>query len=503
MAEEISRKSFFKLGAGLAALAAAGGASAAAPKKAEPAPLKPVKTLIKGADVMTCEKGKPDLLGYDVLIDGGKIVSVEKSIPVQGAEVVDAKGMCLLPGFTDGFRHNWETIQTGRILKTNNSYPHYYGGYTGNLAGAMTPEDFHFAEYIGGIEAINSGYTNVTNFAHGHHTQDRLEAAVMGYKESGAGGTFCWMVDGESNSTGRTRGAPRALPLADELYKRGEMLRDKYLSSTSADTDLLFGLATNASVGRPLPALVEHFKRLRALSPHLICEHYTRQAKMPAAPLVQNLEQMYEAGLFKPDYHLSHALTLTNDELVLMAKSGMTVASAPCIEMSYDRVETCIHARAHKYGVPASFGYDAPVEAVRDPFEMLRMGFAVLFKTQESWAISETLSSEDLMAWMTRVGAEATKKGDITGTVTAGKRADLVLVRMDNFGMPTNGTLADRVINFCALSDIDSVWVGGKRRKKDGRMIGIDTAKLRAERSARDARTWAAIGSPKFANPPG
>ncbi len=410
--------------------------------------------------------------------------------------MVDATGMALSPGFTDGFRHNWQTVQSGRILKTNNSYPRYYDQWVPKVSTFFTPEDFHFSEYVGGLEAINSGYTNVVNFAHGHHTPERLEAGVQGYKESGAGGIFCWMVDGESASAQRLKKQITPWPLPDELYKRGEMLRDKYLSSS--DADLQFGLATNAPFGRPMADVKGHFDRMRALNPKLICMHYTRPETLAPAGTAQNLLQMYEAGLFKPDYHLSHALTLTDDELLAMAKSGMTCASAPAIEMSYDRVQTCIHGRAHKFGVPASFGFDAPMEAVRDPFEMLRMSFAVLFKTQESWAISETLSSEDVMAWMTRVGAEASKKGDVTGTITPGKRADLVLIKIDGFGVPNNGTLADKVINFCALSDIDSVWVGGKRRKKDGKMIGIDWAKLREERNRRDDRIWQAFGAPKW-----
>jgi cytosine/adenosine deaminase-related metal-dependent hydrolase len=498
MSTEISRKSFFKLGAGLAAAAASVGGASAQTKggKAEPIPTRPVKTLIKGADVMTCEKGKPDLPAHDVLIEGGRIVAVEKSISATGAEIVDGRGMALTPGFTDGFRHNWQTVQSGRILKTNNSYPRYYDAWVPKAPAIFTAEDFHFSEYVGGLEAINSGYTNVVNFAHGHYTEDRLEAGVQGYKESGAGGIFCWMLEGESSSAARLRTQLTDWPLPDELYKRGEMLRDKYLSS--ADADLQFGLAINTPLGRPLPQIAEHFRRMRALGPKLICMHYTRAATLPPDGTVQNLSQMYEGGIFGPDYHLSHALTLTDDELVMMAKSGMTVASAPCVEMSYDRVQTCIHGRAHKFGVPASFGFDAPMEAVRDPFEMMRMSFAVLFKTQESWAISETFSSEDVMAFMTRVGAEATRKGGVTGTITPGKRADLVLVRIDGFGVPGNGTLADKVINFCALSDIDSVWVGGRRRKKDGKMIGVDWAKLREERNRRDARIWEGFGAPKW-----
>jgi cytosine/adenosine deaminase-related metal-dependent hydrolase len=509
----ISRKSFFKLGAGLAALTAAnlaaadlGAAASAAPAKAEPAPLKPVKTLIQGADVMTCEAGKPDLLGYDVLIDGGKIVAVEKSIPPAGATVVEGKGMVLMPGFTDGFRHNWETFANGRILKTNNSYPRYYDTWFPLAPGHMTPEDLYLSEYLGGLEAINSGYTNVINYAHAHYTPQRLEAGIEGYKASGAGGSFCFTLENE-----RPPGyAPKTLldvvkqwsaPVQESVYKTAEAMRDKHFSG-GRDADLVFGFSNTPSPGKPRQQVIDHFKRMRQMQPQVIIEHYSALLNDPAHPpppgILRTAADIHEAGVFGPDYILSHALTLTDAELQLMAAGGVSTCSAPLVEMSYDRVETCIHGRAHKYGVPAAFGFDAPMEAVRDPFEMMRMGFAVLFKTQGSWAVSETLNSDDIVAFKTRVGAVAAKKGDVAGTITPGKRADLVLVKIDPYRVPHNGSLADKVVNFCALADIDSVWVGGKLRKSGGQMIGVDWAKLAAERAAVDERIWAAMGSPKW-----
>jgi hypothetical protein len=43
------------------------------------------------------------------------------------------------------------------------------------------------------------------------------------------------------------------------------------------------------------------------------------------------------------------------------------------------------------------------------------------------------------------------RRGDVTGTITVGKRADLVLLRTDRIGFAIQGTLADRVLNFGSL----------------------------------------------------
>jgi cytosine/adenosine deaminase-related metal-dependent hydrolase len=507
MTNKISRKAFLQLGAGMVVAATTFGSEAAGaqsrPTMSEPFPKVPTRTLIKGADVLTMEKGKSDLLGYDVLLDGGKIAGIEKSLNVGGADIVDGRGKVLMPGFTDGFRHNWQSVSVGRMLKSNNSSRYYYDGYAYQAAFMMTPEDSYFSEYIGGLEAINAGYTNVVNFANGYFAPERLDAAIQGYKQSGAAGVFCWLPEKERlrgatpEENGRQTVAARNAPLPDSTYQRAEYLRDKYLNNTEAD--LVFGLSNLMAFGQPLAQVIEHFKKMRTLNPRLIIQHYNRPAVLPPAGTVQNLDQLYEAGILQPDYLLGHGVSLTNDELVLMAKSGVSSASAPGEEMSYEGTLTSIHGRALQFGVPAAFAYDAPIEPVRDPFEILRMGLQVLYKTQESAKIAGSLTSKDVLAWMTSVGAIATKRGDVTGTVTVGKRADVMLVELNEFSVPSNGTLSDRVVNFCSLRDIDSVWIGGKRRKKNGQMMGVDWTKLRAERSMRDAQIWERFGRPKWA----
>jgi hypothetical protein len=54
------------------------------------------------------------------------------------------------------------------------------------------------------------------------------------------------------------------------------------------------------------------------------------------------------------------------------------------------------------------------------------------------------------------------------------------------FGM--QGSLADRVLNYASLADVDSVWVSGQARKRHGKMIDVDWASLKAQIAAAQAR---------------
>ena len=60
--------------------------------------------LIKNGTVKTMEG--PDILGGEVLIDGGKVAAVGKNLPVpEGTEVFDAAGCIVAPGLIDGHCH--------------------------------------------------------------------------------------------------------------------------------------------------------------------------------------------------------------------------------------------------------------------------------------------------------------------------------------------------------------------------------------------------------------
>ena len=73
-----------------------------------------------------------------------------------------------------------------------------------------------------------------------------------------------------------------------------------------------------------------------------------------------------------------------------------------------------------------------------------------------------------------------------------------MLLRTDRPGFAMNGTLADRVLNFASLPDVDSVWVAGNARKRKGQMIGVDWAKLKADVATAQERIGSLAASITF-----
>jgi cytosine/adenosine deaminase-related metal-dependent hydrolase len=497
MSQEISRKSFLQLGMGLAAAAAPAQAQTqAAAAKPAPRPKAPGKTLIRNVDVLTMQADHAELPGMDVMLSSGKIAAIAKGLPAGDAEVIDGTGRILMPGFTDGFRHNWQSLDTGRILKLNQSYHNYYGGYTQKLGQTMTPEELYLSDYLGCVEALNSGFTAMINFAQGGPLV-RAQAAARGARDSGIGGAFAY------TPAGLTRDG-----LPDEAaFKVAEQLRDSVFHEGD---DLHFALGMNLKWGATYEEFQQYFARARALKPKLLMMHhhsdgsgggnpgaqFTPPPKPPGT--IRVVSDLRDSGVLGPDLHMGHGTELTDEELTFLSAAGITMASGILAEFTYAQDQTSIHARARAHGIPAGIGFDTPLEWSRDPFEMSRMAITCLYRTPENWKIADTYGSDDSLVFLTRDGAKCAKMGDQAGTVTVGKRADVILINTDRIGFPAIGNLADRVANFGLLSDIDSVWVAGKPRKRHGQMVGIDMKALKAKVVASQHRVWEAIGRPVY-----
>ena len=124
---EMTRKSFLRLAAAATTSAAfASQASAQAPSAMAPRLTGSTSSLlISGADLLTMDPALQEIEGGDVLVENGKISAVGKGLALDGAEVIDARGMILMPGMCDGHRHVWQIIDAGRLAKgrRQNKFP--------------------------------------------------------------------------------------------------------------------------------------------------------------------------------------------------------------------------------------------------------------------------------------------------------------------------------------------------------------------------------------------
>lgn len=469
----------------------------------------PSRTLIRGADVLTMDTTLGEIERADVLIENGNISAIDQDLPSAGADVVEAGGMILMPGMCDGHRHLWQTTDAGGLVKTEPGVYANYRTWQMSTMASMTPEDHYLAGYVGGLMAIDSGVTSIVDYAHAHINGENAVAAGSGVKESGIGGWFAFQL-GVSANYGPGDKVPLAVANAQRItsttdahWATAERLQRDIFSS---GTDIMqLGLAPSSGSGSRVEEINKEWSRIRSMGVGMIAAHVHK----PPAPTPQGtmghrdtgIPDLQEAGLLGPDYHLAHANRLTADELLMLRDTGGMICATAMGEFPYMASANrgpSVHGRARAAGVATGVGIDVNVALGQDYFEHARAAFWNLYLSPEGTKIAATYTSDDTLDFVTALGAKAMRVGDTTGSISIGKRADLVLLRTDRIGFATRGSLADRVLNFASLPDIDSVWVAGTARKRNGHMIGVDWASLKSRVTAAQQRIASQAASITF-----
>ena len=503
-----TRKDFLRFSTATAAAVSAGlgnatGAQAASAAMAQGAPGAARRTLIKNASLLTMDPTLGEVAKGDVLIEGGKIAAIGPNLSASDATVMDATGMILMPGMNDGHRHVWECIEAGRLVKTHPAGYSTYQSWKMKVMACLTPEDHYMANYIGGLQCVDSGVTGVLDYAHGQQDAPRALAAAKGLKDSGVSGWFAYQ-----DSHTITYGPGDTVSLADAAAMREEYTTDAHWATIAAvqeqvlsDTShpLQMGVAmSNSSYGKPLDLIREkEIGRARAMGIKLIAAHTGKPKKeWPAGTLGHRgsgIEDLYEAGLLGEDYHGSHGAQITDEEFAIMARVGARHCSSAVGEFPYRAAGNGLssHWRARRAGVKTGIGIDVGVALTEEYFEHVRGAFWSMYLSDEGGVEAAKYKSEDVLDYATRLGARGLTGKDETGVIAVGKRADLVLLRTDRFNFPHIGGLADRVVNFANMVDIDSVWVAGRMLKHEGQMVGVDWKRLKQQMIDIQTRVWA------------
>jgi cytosine/adenosine deaminase-related metal-dependent hydrolase len=100
----------------------------------------------------------------------------------------------------------------------------------------------------------------------------------------------------------------------------------------------------------------------------------------------------------------------------------------------------------------------------------------------------ERISTWDVLEFATLRGAETNGLGAVTGSLTPGKQADVLVVRGDDVNnMPLNDAVGTLVLG-ADPRNVEAVFVAGEPRKWDRELVGVDVAALRSDvERSRDA----------------
>jgi cytosine/adenosine deaminase-related metal-dependent hydrolase len=449
------------------------------------------RTLIRGGTILTMDPDLGDLPRGDVLIEDGAIAAVQPIISAD-AEVIDADGFIVIPGFVDTHRHTWQTALRG--CAPNATFDDRFIDVLERYAPVYEPDDVYASNLAGALECLNAGITTLVDWSHINNTPEHADAAIRGLQEAGIRARYAY---GSANTSLADYWFESRIALPADDVRR---VREAYF--TSDDGLLTMGLATRGP-GFCTDEVVRSEWRLARELAIPITVHVAMGRLAGRWAMIRQLDAL---GLLGPDTTYIHCCHLSDAEWRRVADTGGTISIAPQVEAQMGHGDPPIR-KAMEYGLRPSLSIDVVTTVPGDMFTQIRAGFAAERQRAlaESWrantdAPADLLTARDMLQLATVNGAYTAGLVSRTGSLTPGKRADLVLLDAHS---PNLAPVIDPVAAVTLgadVSNVDSVLVDGVVRKRGGRLLAdtrrvaqqVEAARDRLTKRA-DARLVAAI----------
>ena len=440
---------------------------------AAPSPSLPARGefLIRGATVLTMDPAVPDLAGGDVHVREGTIVSVAQKIEMPSAEAIDGADMICIPGFVDTHFHLWNSML--RLYVRADVPALGYFPVTARLGPLMGPRDSYRSVRLGVAEALAAGVTTVHNWSHNTRSPEHANAELSAMREMGIRGRFAYGTpigmpdDAPMDFAGLARIKKDWMPDKEKLLTLG-------ICSRNLGALTIGGSAAAASRG---VLTVEQIKRdwdgARSLG--LPITMHTSGA----SPITE----LERASLLGPDVQLVHPLLTTPEERAVLKARGVSYSTSPQLEARRSSQLGVIQlGELLEAGVKVSLSTDHIASISCDPFASIRILFAL---HSHRIGAKVPLTLKRLLQLATIDGAVDLGMADRAGSITPGKRADLVLVRTRDSNMAPVGDPYEAIVSLAMPANVDTVIVDGRVLRRGGAFTAVDHASIVAE--AREA----------------
>ncbi|MZF86155.1 amidohydrolase family protein [Streptomyces sp. SID5643] len=435
------------------------------------------RTLLRSGHVISMDPDIGDLPQGDVLVEDGRIAAVEPEISAD-AEVLDMTGHILIPGFVDTHRHTWEAPLRG--VAPDATLDDYFVDILDTFAPLYTPEDVYAGNLAGALECLNAGITTLVDWSHINNTPEHPDAAIQGLKDSGIRARYAY---GSANTSLADYWFDSRIVIPADDVRR---VREAHFASD--DGLLTMGLATRG----PGFCVDEVVTAEWAMARELGLPITVHVAMGRLAGRFGMVRQLHGLGLLGPDTTYVHSCYLSEEEWRMVADSGGTVSVAPQVELQMGHGWPPV-MQAIEHGLRPSLSIDVVTTVPGDMFTQIRAAFGAerARVNADCWQANmpvpgTMLTARQMLEIATVNGAHVAGLEDRTGSLTPGKRADIVGIDATAPNVAPVHDAAATVALCADVSNVDTVLVDGVIHKRDGRLLGDTARALRLVGASRD-----------------
>lgn len=423
-----------------------------------------MRTLIKGAAILTMRSKEP-FIG-DILIEGDRIADIQPSISTQADTVINGEGMAAMPGLINAHQHTPMSLL--RAFSDDLKLMEWLDKKMLPAEAQMTPEDIYWGAKLAMAEMIKSG---TTAFADMYIHMNEIAAAVeeVGMRASLTRGLVFLENDGGRRMT-------EALDLIQRWSGKAEGRITTMLGPHSPYT-------VPPQPFRELIALAE--QENIPLHTHL-AETKEEVVKIRETYNQTPAEYLFHLGMFeKAHVLLAHSVHLNRRDIGYLKGMRGGVSHNPVSNLKLGCGIAPVKDMIEQ-GITAGLGTDGAGSATTlDMFEEIR---AASWLQKLDYGDPTKLPAFDALSMATTGSAALLNIAHETGTLEAGKKADIILIHLKKPHLQPVHNLLSLLAYSANGADVDTTIINGKIVMQGRQLLTIDEEELMKQVSIRSKR---------------
>lgn len=414
--------------------------------------------IIYNARILTMNDRMEVIKNGFIRIKNGKIEAIGKMDDFRvedfSAETEDVAGMLVMPGFVNTHTHVPMTLLRGYAddLPLHQWLTEYIFPAEARL---ITPEHVRTATRLAFVEMIKSGTTcfNDMYFFEDVIAEEAKCAGIRGVMNES-------LID---------------FPTASfKSVEEGLALSEKLIHTWQGD-DIIHPSVTVHAPYTCSKETLQKAKRLADKESALLQIHVAETKKetedIKARTGLLPVEYLYSIGILDRNVIAAHCVWLNEKEVELMAQTGTSVGHCPKsnLKLASGIADTDTYMKA---GITVGIGTDGV--ASNNTLDMVEeMRFAALLPKVLHYN-PEAVNAATALRMATINGAKALGLGDVTGSLEAGKSADLIVVNMEASNMQPVYDEYSAVVYAMNSKNIRSSMVNGEWIMHNRKVLHID-----------------------------
>ena len=383
----------------------------------------------------------------------------------EAEETLDGRGKLLMPGLVDGHTHTCQQLLRGRV---SDEYPMVWTRFLVPFESNLRPEDSYVSGQLACLEMIKHGTTAFADS--GGVYMDRVADAVV---ESGMRAAIAksTMDMGNAITGAMKETAKEAVAHTKELYKG-------YQGAGDGRVDIWFAIRQVMTCSQDLIAMVRDAAEELHTGIHAhLCEHKDEVSFCLQNYKLRPAQFLESMGVLGPNLLTAHNVMLSDEDIALMAERGVKVIHCPRANLAnhgFPKAPQILQA-----GLQVGLGCDGAAPSNLDLFDemkVLRYGMIAYWGLPSFNPVVMTCATVLKMAsWG---GACALGKGDILGTVEEGKKADVILLNIDQPHIQPTQNLLNTIVEAANGHDVTDSIIDGRLVMKNREVLTLDEEKI-------------------------